>query len=235
MNRGMPNALPRSSAPALRVPPICPALSAWVVPRARNSGPLRSACHASGPEPHPLARASVPPIRRSACHPSSRGPPAQIRVPPINLVRSLFPGENPKPYCLGEDSYSEPTKTMIMVVHGTLSRLDRTRNLHRRPRDLLEAPGFRSPGAPQPQEFCYHGLLNMIMSYCIFLGEGYKSIYIYTYIYTYVCTYIYIYVHIYVYIYICVCGAFRHVHHVSQKSVAQRTTQSTSRSRRNTQ
>ena len=42
---------------------------------------LRSACHPSGP-----AGPQLP----SACHPSS---PA----------RSLFPGENPKPYCLGEN------------------------------------------------------------------------------------------------------------------------------------
>ena len=41
----------------------------------------------------PATRIRVPPIRRrlrSACHPSSP-------------VRAFFPGENPKPYCLGEN------------------------------------------------------------------------------------------------------------------------------------
>ena len=84
-----------------------------------RSANTRSACHPSGPRPQ----------LRSACYPAGRhrkpnsdphthpvcGPPAPIRVPPIRSAgpqlrsachpsspaRSLFPGENPKPYCLG--------------------------------------------------------------------------------------------------------------------------------------
>ena len=60
---------------------------------ASPAGPqLQSVCHPSGPQvPAPI---HVPPIwsagpqLRSACHPSSPS-------------RSLCPGENPKPYCLG--------------------------------------------------------------------------------------------------------------------------------------
>ena len=68
------------------------------VPPIRSTGaPLRSPCHPSGPRAlsshptcHPCAPPSpVSPQLRSACHPSS---PA----------RSLFPGENPKPYFLGD-------------------------------------------------------------------------------------------------------------------------------------
>ena len=62
---------------------------------ARRSPTVRLCRAAAGPSSRATAARApsrVPPIRhrlRSACHPSS---PA----------RSLFPGENPKPYCLGE-------------------------------------------------------------------------------------------------------------------------------------
>ena len=60
------------------------------------------------------------PQLRPACHPSGCGPPASIHVPPTRSagpqlrsachpsspVRSLFPGENPKPHFLGENHES---------------------------------------------------------------------------------------------------------------------------------
>ena len=85
----------RPPAP-IRVPPSCsnprtnPCATHPVLPPAPVQHPqLQSSSGATRGPPAPI-RVRGPPLR-SACHPSS---PA----------RSLFPGENPKPYCLGEEN-----------------------------------------------------------------------------------------------------------------------------------
>ena len=84
-------------------------------------GARRSLCRGAGPGnlcqglcqgpavlPQPsLCRASGPPIRsrgppdQRATHPST-GPQLRSACHPSSPARSLFPAENPKPYCLGE-------------------------------------------------------------------------------------------------------------------------------------
>ena len=87
-----------------RMPPIwCRAPSA-PVPLIRFRGPPRiRLCGNPAPIRVPLypvtrdqAPIRVPPIR-------PRAPSSDPRCHPSNLVRSLFPGENPKPYCLGDN------------------------------------------------------------------------------------------------------------------------------------
>ena len=51
------------------------------------------------PAPAPCA---TNPSSESACHPATTRAPAQITHP---APRSLIPGENPKPYCLGKIGY----------------------------------------------------------------------------------------------------------------------------------
>ena len=81
----------------------------------------------SNPRPaRPPARIRVPPIRH--CGTQLRSPPAPIRVPlrpcgpqlesachPSSPARSLFPGENPRPYCLGENFEKETLDRCMLM------------------------------------------------------------------------------------------------------------------------
>ena len=92
-------------------PRACPALSVSGRPRSLCRGPCRvkalSPRRSLTPIHVPIhVRGPLTQIRRSACHPSS---PA----------RSIFPGENPKPYCLGEKS--DQTDSMGKRVLAELS------------------------------------------------------------------------------------------------------------------
>ena len=106
---------------------------------------LRSLCHPPGPACQPSAAG---PQLRSAC-PSGplrslfagsqlppQTPPAQTRVPPIRPAHSLFPGENPKPYCLGE-MQGRDTKMGVAREKGDRGKA-RARHKHRDGFNTLE-------------------------------------------------------------------------------------------------
>ena len=98
--------------PAVSVSGPCSSASHPSGPQASSYPVLRAASSDPGhPNPAPVSQApsSACPQLRSACHPCAThpicGPPAQIRVPPIQPGAIPFPGQNPKPYCLGDNIY----------------------------------------------------------------------------------------------------------------------------------
>ena len=80
----------------IRVPLIRPQLRSACHAEPPIRSRVRPACHPSSPTSHQL---------RSVCHPSgvwSAGPQLRSACHPSSPARSIFPGENPKPYCLGD-------------------------------------------------------------------------------------------------------------------------------------
>ena len=58
----------------------------------------------------------LPPVRCAICVPPiwSAGPQLRSACQPSSKARSLFPGEKPKPYCLGENLVVTPKATAVV-------------------------------------------------------------------------------------------------------------------------
>ena len=102
-----PHSLCRAPRSLCRAPPLslCAGPRRCSAHAVRGGGPqLRSACHSfslagpircAGPPADPRVSSSDP-------YAGSRGPQLRPACHPSSPARSLFPGENPKPYFLGE-------------------------------------------------------------------------------------------------------------------------------------
>ena len=111
INVGYLRAKPSSEPRAAHVPPSLVPLSssaglcnsAVLSPPAQSRVPpeLRAACHPSGPPAPSAIRCAGPQLRLPLSR--SAGPQLRAACHPSNPARSLFPGKNPKPYCLGKN------------------------------------------------------------------------------------------------------------------------------------